>query len=68
MEIYKLAESCLCKGLIQRSGIKPPVWGLNWNFSCIDPTGTRRWAGFGAARAVGSKKVLNPVLGIKLEG
>lgn len=67
MEIYKSAESRLCKGLIQSSGIKPPAWGLNWNFSCADPTGTRRRAGSGAARAVGSKRVLNPVVSITLK-
>lgn len=67
MEIYKSAESRLCTGLIQSSGIKPLAWGLNWNFTCSDPAGARRWAGFGAARAVGSEKVLNPVVGIKLK-
>ena len=62
MEIYKSAESRLCKGLIQSSGIKPLAWGLNWNFTRTDPTGTRRWAGSGAARAVGSEKALNPAV------
>ena len=50
----------LCQGLIQGSGIKPLAWGLNWNFTCTEPSGTRVWAESGTACAVGSEKVLNP--------
>ena len=60
-------EPSLCQGLIQGSGIKPLAWGLNWNFIGTDASGTRRWAGSGTVCAVGSEKVLNAIMGIKVK-
>ena len=57
----------LCQGLIQGSGIKPLAWGLNWNFTCTEPSGTRGWAVSGTVCAVGSEKVLNPIVDIKVK-
>ena len=57
----------LCQGLIQGSGIKPLAWGLNWNFTCTEPSSTRGWAESGTACAVGSEKVLNPIVDIKVK-
>lgn len=60
-------EPSLCQGLIQGSGIKPLAWGLNLNFIGTDASGTRHWVGSVTVCAVGSEKVLDSIMGIKVK-